>query len=105
MACIGDCGGLVPGRLLVGRVGAGDPGQGRGLGPVRDSAGEAEGCGPGQGKCAPKERQCTLDLRPYCGCDGKTFQSGGTCPRARYSKKGACDGDPAGAPKTLKKPG
>ena len=54
---------------------------------------EGEGCGAGQGKCAPKDRPCTRDLRPYCGCDGKTFQSSGSCPGARFSKKAACDGD------------
>lgn len=64
---------------------------------------EGEGCGPKQGKCAPKDRQCTMDLRPYCGCDGKSFQSGGNCPKKRYSKKGACDGDPIG-PTIIKKP-
>lgn len=55
---------------------------------------EGEGCGPKQGKCAAKDRRCTMDLRPYCGCDGKSFQGGGNCPRKRYAKKGACDGDP-----------
>jgi hypothetical protein len=63
---------------------------------------EGEGCGPGQGVCAPKERMCTRDLRPYCGCDGKTFQSSGSCPGGRYSKKAACDGD-AGARLPVKK--
>lgn len=58
---------------------------------------EGEGCGPGQGTCAAKNRMCTRDLRPYCGCDGKTFQSSGSCPGARFSKKAACDGDPGGA--------
>jgi hypothetical protein len=64
---------------------------------------EGEGCGDGQGKCAPKDRQCTLDLRPYCGCDGKTFQAGGSCPKQRYSKKGACASDPPPSIK-VKKP-
>lgn len=54
---------------------------------------EGEGCGAGQGKCAPKDRPCTRDLRPYCGCDGKTFQSSGSCPGNRFSKKAACEGD------------
>lgn len=57
---------------------------------------EGEGCGPKQGKCAAKDRKCTMDLRSYCGCDGKSFQGGGNCPKKRYAKKGACEGDPVG---------
>lgn len=60
---------------------------------------EGEGCGAGQGKCADKERKCTMDLRAYCGCDGKTFNGGGNCPKARFSKRGACDGDPGPGPR------
>jgi hypothetical protein len=60
---------------------------------------EGEGCGPGQGKCAEKNRKCTLDLRQYCGCDGKTFSGGGNCPKARFAKAGPCEGDPGKGPK------
>src|SRR6188768_3027315 len=37
---------------------------------------EGEGCGDATpGKCMPRARGCTRDLRSYCGCDGKTFQT------------------------------
>ena len=42
------------------------------------------------GKCMPRARPCTMDLRPYCGCDGKTFRSSGSCPGRRYSAKAEC---------------
>lgn len=45
------------------------------------------------GTCAPRERACTRDRRPYCGCDGETFFSSGNCPGRRYARKGTC-GDP-----------
>jgi len=51
---------------------------------------EGQGCGPGQGVCASKRRACTRDLRPYCGCDGKTFRASGTCPNRRFEQRGAC---------------
>lgn len=51
---------------------------------------EGEGCGPGQGVCASRERACTRDLRPYCGCDGVTFQSSGSCPGKRFAHRGEC---------------
>lgn len=45
------------------------------------------------GVCAPEQRPCTRDLRPYCGCDGVTFFTSSTCPRQRFEAKGACPGD------------
>ncbi len=60
---------------------------------------EGEGCGPGQGKCADPDRKCTMDLRQYCGCEGKTFNGGGNCPKGRFSKRGPCDGDAGPGPK------
>jgi len=52
---------------------------------------EGEGCGDDQpGTCMAKDRQCTMDLRQYCGCDGKTFQGSGSCPGGRFSKRGKC---------------
>lgn len=56
---------------------------------------EGEGCGDDTpGTCAAPHRMCTRDARSYCGCDGKTFVSSGTCPGQRYASTGACDGDP-----------
>ena len=52
---------------------------------------EGMGCGTEEGVCAPKSRPCTRDLRSYCGCDGQTFQSSGSCPGARFSAKGTCE--------------
>jgi hypothetical protein len=47
------------------------------------------------GRCMSKNRMCTMDLQPYCGCDGKTFQSSGGCPGRRYAARGEC---PTAAP-------
>jgi hypothetical protein len=58
---------------------------------------EGEGCGAGQGVCAAEKRACTLDLRPYCGCDGVTFDASSTCPRRRFSQRGACAASSPGA--------
>ncbi len=56
---------------------------------------EGEGC-DGGALCAPAQRMCTKDLRAYCGCDGKTFMSSGTCPGRPYARRGDCAGDTAG---------
>lgn len=53
---------------------------------------EGQGCDPGEGVCAPRERACTDDIAYYCGCDGQTFSSSGSCPGNRYEHTGACDG-------------
>ena len=56
---------------------------------------EGEGCDDDSpGVCAATDRPCTRDLRPYCGCDGKTFRTSGVCPNQRYASKGPCEGDP-----------
>lgn len=53
---------------------------------------EGEGCGDANpGTCAPEMRACTRDLRPYCGCDGVTFRSGGNCPMQRFEHRGECE--------------
>ncbi len=51
---------------------------------------EGQGCEEGQGICVPNKRMCTRDIQPYCGCDGNTFHSSGSCPGARYATKGEC---------------
>ncbi len=50
---------------------------------------EGQGCDVA-GACMSRDRQCTMDLRQYCSCDGKTFESSGSCPGARFSKRDAC---------------
>jgi len=52
---------------------------------------EGVGCGASApGTCAPRARPCTRDLRAYCGCDGATFRTSGSCPGQRYAHAGAC---------------
>jgi len=52
---------------------------------------EGQGCGAdAPGTCAPKTRGCTRDMRSYCGCDGVTFQTSGSCPGRRFSARDAC---------------
>jgi len=54
---------------------------------------EGQGCSDDTpGRCMPKARGCTRDLRAYCGCDGKTFRASGSCPLQRYASKGTCAG-------------
>ncbi len=54
---------------------------------------EGQGCADNQpGKCMPRARGCTRDLRSYCGCDGKTFQTSGSCPGRRFASRGRCEG-------------
>jgi len=54
---------------------------------------EGQGCSPDQpGKCMPRARGCTRDLRTYCGCDGKTFQASGSCPLRRFAARDKCEG-------------
>ncbi|HEU4612759.1 MAG TPA: hypothetical protein VFS15_11805 [Kofleriaceae bacterium] len=52
---------------------------------------EGQGCDPHlPGTCMPKARACTRDLRAYCGCDGVTFKTSGSCPGRRFAARGAC---------------
>jgi hypothetical protein len=57
---------------------------------------EGEGCGPKGGRCVAKGRVCTRDRRAYCGCDGNTFHSSGSCPGARFSSRSMCTGGGGG---------
>lgn len=47
----------------------------------------APGCGAGT--CEP-ERPCTMDLVPFCGCDGQVFKASSTCPSHPFSRRGGC---------------
>jgi hypothetical protein len=58
---------------------------------------EGQGCGTATGVCAPAQRACTYDIRPYCGCDGVTFSASGSCPGTRYQHRGACTAAGSGA--------
>jgi hypothetical protein len=51
---------------------------------------EGEGCATNAGKCVSNARSCTKDLQEYCGCDGKTFSSSGSCPGGRFKQRGPC---------------
>lgn len=51
---------------------------------------EGQGCGDQKGVCVSRKRNCTADLRPYCGCDGQTFFGSGSCPNKRFAKRGEC---------------
>lgn len=56
---------------------------------------EGQGCGDDQpGTCAAADRMCTRDSRQYCGCDGQTFRSSGSCPGRRYASPGECSSSP-----------
>jgi hypothetical protein len=57
---------------------------------------EGQGCSNDEpGRCGSRARMCTQDVETFCGCDGRTFQGSGSCPRVRFASKGAC---PEGAP-------
>lgn len=50
---------------------------------------EGEGCDV-PGRCASRDRICTDDLQPYCGCDGVWFFGSSTCPGGRYDDALEC---------------
>ncbi|MCA9711788.1 MAG: hypothetical protein KDK70_38485, partial [Myxococcales bacterium] len=57
---------------------------------------EGQGCGDDQpGTCVPQSRMCTRDLQAYCGCDGATFRTSGSCPGQRYAARGECTTAPS----------
>lgn len=41
------------------------------------------------GTCV-QQHMCTQNLVEYCGCDGQTFRSSGTCPSKPFKSRGAC---------------
>ena len=50
-----------------------------------------EGCDQGA-TCEPRH-PCTMDLVPFCGCDGQTFRGSSTCPPRSFRHRGACQSD------------
>jgi hypothetical protein len=55
---------------------------------------EGVGCGTPDGRCVDKDRPCTADIQPYCGCDHMTFTASGSCAGRRYAHKGRCEDVP-----------
>lgn len=51
---------------------------------------EGKGCDGNGPVCVAQKRMCTKDLRAYCGCDGRTFRTSGSCPGRPYAERGAC---------------
>lgn len=51
---------------------------------------EGKGCDGSGAVCVTAERMCTKDLVPYCGCDGQTFETSGSCAGRPYAHKGPC---------------
>jgi len=67
---------------------------------------EGQGCDDAHpGKCAAKGRMCTMDVQDYCGCDGATFSSSGSCPGRRFDHRGACAPPTPPTPPAKKNPG
>lgn len=48
------------------------------------------GCAPGQAVCVSTRRACVMSLAEFCGCDGATFTSSGSCPGRQFAHAGAC---------------
>jgi hypothetical protein len=42
------------------------------------------------------QRGCTADFSPFCGCDGRTFNSSSTCVGRPYARTGPCESVDAG---------
>ncbi len=60
---------------------------------------EGQGCtDDAPGTCVSRQRACTRDRRPFCGCRGMTFHSSSSCVGRRYAHAGPCPGseDPTG---------
>ena len=52
---------------------------------------EGQGCEADQGKCAPKERECTGAKQQLCDCAGKTITvEKAACPGVTFKYPGPC---------------
>lgn len=88
------------------------PGRPSGTAPARPApqpAGSGQGCtsssdcpngqmcignqGCSAGATCVARRPCTLDLVPYCGCDGQIFRGSSSCPPRPYVQRGPCQSD------------
>jgi hypothetical protein len=52
---------------------------------------EGPGCGPQQGRCAPRKRSCGKRLQTVCGCDLQNHRVHRGCPGIRYRGAHPCD--------------
>ncbi len=57
---------------------------------------KAIGCDASVSECAPRPEMCTMDFRPVCGCDGKTYSNACAAAGAgaNIEKAGECDSEP-----------
>ena len=54
---------------------------------------EGQGCDGSGPRCRPVGTMCTMDLVPYCGCNGVTFRSSSGCAGRPFAARGPCKKD------------
>jgi hypothetical protein len=82
-------GGSTPVGGMAGNVATGPCHTTACMGTCRAGAANA-GCS-GTWTCDTQPQACTSDIAEYCGCDGKTFTTSGSCPNRAFAHRGACD--------------